>query len=129
MFLLQHFAQFAATLHKLAKFGTQNLTPARRGHVKVTEASCCSAGSIGAGLGLGFGPAVDLVEGMIIPYPGPAAVGHAFLYGIFLTSWPTTKNSLFAHSRFSTLFFSMKMAESEKLVFETCIIDFDNIQV
>ena len=43
------------------------------------------------------------------------------------------KTTPFAHSRFSTLFFSMKMAEtateSEKIMLESYIIDFDNIQV
>ena len=35
------------------------------------------------------------------------------------------KNSLFAHSRFSRVFFSMKMAESEKIISLSCIINFD----
>ena len=39
------------------------------------------------------------------------------------------KNSLFAHNRFFTLFFSMKMTESEKMVLVSCIIDFDDMQV
>ena len=39
------------------------------------------------------------------------------------------KNSLFSHTRFATLFFSMKLTESEKIVLVSCIIDFDDIQV
>ena len=35
----------------------------------------------------------------------------------------------FAHNQFFTLFFSMKMAESEKVVLVSCIIAFDDIQV
>jgi hypothetical protein len=35
----------------------------------------------------------------------------------------------FGHNRFSTLFFSMKVAESEKIVLASCIIDFEDIQV
>jgi hypothetical protein len=38
------------------------------------------------------------------------------------------KNSLFRHNRFSTLFFSMKIAESGKIVLVSCIIDFKDIQ-
>ena len=36
---------------------------------------------------------------------------------------------LFPHSRFSTHFFSMKMAELGKNVLVSCIIDFDDIQL
>ena len=39
------------------------------------------------------------------------------------------KNSLFAHNQFSSLFFSMKMTQSEKIVLVSCFIDFDNMQV
>ncbi len=39
------------------------------------------------------------------------------------------KNSLFGHNRFSTLFFSMKVAESEIIVLANCILDFNDIQV
>ena len=39
------------------------------------------------------------------------------------------KNPLFPHSRFSTHFFSMKMAELGKNVLVSCIIDFDDIQL
>jgi hypothetical protein len=39
------------------------------------------------------------------------------------------KNSLFRHNRFSTLFFSMKIAESGKIVLVSCIIDFKDIHV
>ncbi len=39
------------------------------------------------------------------------------------------ENSLFGHNRFSTFFFSMKMAESEKIVLASCILDFKDIQV
>ncbi len=39
------------------------------------------------------------------------------------------KNSLFGHNRFSTLFFSMKTVESEKIVLASCIIEFKDIQV
>ncbi len=39
------------------------------------------------------------------------------------------KNSLFRHNRFSTIFFSMKIAESGKIVRVSCIIDFKDIQV
>ena len=35
----------------------------------------------------------------------------------------------FAHNPFSTVFFSMKMAESKQIVLVSCIIDFDDIQV
>ena len=38
------------------------------------------------------------------------------------------KNSLFAHNRFSILVFSIKMAESEKIVLVSCIIDSKDIQ-
>ncbi len=39
------------------------------------------------------------------------------------------KYSLVRHNRFSTLFFSMKIAESGKIVVVSCIIDFKDIQV
>ena len=39
------------------------------------------------------------------------------------------KNARFPHNRFSNHFFSMKMAESLKLVLVSCIIDFDDIQL
>ncbi len=39
------------------------------------------------------------------------------------------ENSLFGHNRFSTLFFSMKVAESEIIVLANCILDFKDIQV
>ncbi len=39
------------------------------------------------------------------------------------------ENSLFGHNRFSTLFFSMKVAESDKIVLASCILDFKDIQV
>ena len=35
----------------------------------------------------------------------------------------------FAHNRFSTFFFKMKITESEKIVLVNCIIDFFDIQV
>ena len=35
------------------------------------------------------------------------------------------KNSLFAYNRFSRVFFSTKMAESEKIVLVSCIIDLE----
>jgi hypothetical protein len=37
------------------------------------------------------------------------------------------KNSLFRHNRFSAIFFSMKIAESDKIVLVSCIIDFKDI--
>ena len=39
------------------------------------------------------------------------------------------KNSLFRHNQFSTLFFSMKEAESGEIVIVSCIIDFKDKQV
>ena len=39
------------------------------------------------------------------------------------------KNALFPDSRFSTHFFSMKMAELGENVILSCIIDFDDIQL
>ncbi len=39
------------------------------------------------------------------------------------------KNALFRHNRFSTLFFSMKMTESGKIILGSCIIDFKEVQV
>ena len=39
------------------------------------------------------------------------------------------KNPLFFENRYSTHFFSMKMAELGKAVLESCIIDFDDIQL
>ena len=39
------------------------------------------------------------------------------------------KNAFFPHNRFSTHFFSMKMAELGKNVLVSCIIDFDEIQL
>ncbi len=39
------------------------------------------------------------------------------------------ENSLFGHNQFSTLFFSMKVAESEKIVLASCIIGFKDIHV
>ena len=39
------------------------------------------------------------------------------------------KNALFPHNRFSTHFFSMKMAELGENVLVSCIIDFDDIQL
>jgi hypothetical protein len=39
------------------------------------------------------------------------------------------KNSLFRHNLFSTLFFSMKEAESGEIVIVSCIIDFKDKQV
>ena len=39
------------------------------------------------------------------------------------------KNAPFPHNRFSTHFFSMKMAEFWKMVIVSCIIDFDDIQL
>ncbi len=39
------------------------------------------------------------------------------------------KNPLFGHNRFSTLFFAMKVAESEKIVLASGIIDFKDIHV
>ena len=39
------------------------------------------------------------------------------------------KNALFPHNRFSTHFFSMKMAELGKNVLVSCIIDLDDIQL
>ena len=35
----------------------------------------------------------------------------------------------FVHSRFSTTFFSSKVTESEKVVLQYCIIDFDDTQI
>jgi hypothetical protein len=35
------------------------------------------------------------------------------------------RNALFRHNRFLTLFFSMKAAESGKIVLRSCIIDFN----
>ena len=34
-----------------------------------------------------------------------------------------------AHNRFSTVLFSLKLAESENIVLVSCIIDFDDVQV
>ena len=39
------------------------------------------------------------------------------------------KNALFPNNRFSTHFFSMKMAELGENVLVSCIIDFDDIQL
>jgi hypothetical protein len=39
------------------------------------------------------------------------------------------ENSLFGHKRFSTLLFSMKVAESEKIVLASCIIEFKDLSV
>ena len=39
------------------------------------------------------------------------------------------KISLFAYNRFSVVFISIKMAESEKIVLVRCVIDFDNRHV
>ena len=39
------------------------------------------------------------------------------------------ENSLFGHNRFSIFFFSLKVAESEKIVLANCILDFKDIQV
>jgi hypothetical protein len=39
------------------------------------------------------------------------------------------KNSLFRHNRFSTLFFSMKEAESGEIIKVSCFIDFKDKQV
>ena len=39
------------------------------------------------------------------------------------------QNSLFPHIRFSTLFFSMKMTESGKIVLVNCILDFKDLQL
>ena len=41
----------------------------------------------------------------------------------------SSQNSLFTHHQFYTLAFSMKMAESGKVVLVSCIIDFDDVQV
>ena len=53
----------------------------------------------------------------------------SWLHNLWVHDKNAHKNSLFAYSEFSTLFFSRKMAESEKNVLVNCIIDFDNIQV
>ncbi len=55
------------------------------------------------------------------PLPQPGQAHYYFFFG--------HKNSLFGHNRFSTLFFSMKIAESEKIVLASCIIEFKDIQV
>jgi hypothetical protein len=39
------------------------------------------------------------------------------------------RTALFRHSRFSTLFFSMKEAESGKIILVSCIIDFKDKEV
>jgi hypothetical protein len=39
------------------------------------------------------------------------------------------KNHTFGHTQFSTRFFSLKTADSEKVVLEYCIIDFNEKQV
>jgi hypothetical protein len=39
------------------------------------------------------------------------------------------QNTLFRRNQFSTLFFSMKVAESRKIVLVNCIIDFKDAQV
>ena len=39
------------------------------------------------------------------------------------------KNSLLALTRFSTLFFSIKIAESGKIFLVSCMVDLDDIQV
>ena len=39
------------------------------------------------------------------------------------------KYSRFAHNNFSALFFSMKMAQSGKIVLKSLIVDFDDVQV
>jgi hypothetical protein len=51
---------------------------------------------------------------------------HFFLPAFFTFS---PQNAFFRHNRFSTLFFSMKMVESGKIVLVSCIIDFKEIQV
>jgi hypothetical protein len=57
-----------------------------------------------------------------LPWPAASAACHdIFCFG--------HKNSLFGHNRFSTLFFLMKVAESEKIVLASCTIDFKDIQV
>jgi hypothetical protein len=50
-----------------------------------------------------------------------------FFSPAFLTFSP--QNALFRHNRFSTIFFSMKMVESGKIVLVSCIIDFKEVQV
>ena len=49
------------------------------------------------------------------------SIGDAFVFA--------HKNSLFPHSRFSTVFFAMKSAELDKIVLVRCIFDFDYIQI
>ncbi len=74
----------------------------------------CSDGWMGPKLG-----------GPVDEHPGsPNAVSRSHVLVFFCH-----KNSLFRHNRFSTLFFSMKVAESGKIVLVSCIIDFKDIQV
>ena len=47
----------------------------------------------------------------------------------YISPPPPHKNALFPHNRFSTHFFSMKMAELGGTVLVSCIIDFDDIQL
>ncbi len=51
----------------------------------------------------------------------------AGVFHFFVTE--SCQNVLFRHNRFYTLFFSMKMVESGKIVFVSCIIDFKEVQV
>jgi hypothetical protein len=50
---------------------------------------------------------------------------YSFIAGV--TSSPQI--ALYLHNRFHTLFFSMKMTESRKIVLLSCIIDLNDIQV
>ncbi len=57
---------------------------------------------------------------------------HASLYMVIfnlMIYFFSPQNSLYRHNRFSTLSFSMKIAESGKLVLVGCIIDFKDIQL
>ncbi len=63
--------------------------------------------------------------------PIPGKVWHFMLSSVsgYYIIFFGHKNSLFGHNRFSTLFFSMKIAESEKIVLASCMIEFKDIQV
>jgi hypothetical protein len=75
--------------------------------------------SLGVSMGLTH-PQLPMVTAFLIQAPGPLShILFPFRH----------RNALFPHGRFSTLFFSMKEAESGNIVFVSCIIDFKDKQV
>ena len=65
--------------------------------------------------------------------PGPAGGAEALLSSLLshqdVLFFFRYKNSLLSHNQFSTLFFSMKEAESGEIVIVSCIIDFKDRQL